>query len=70
MTVLDGLLLNQAERDALHFPKADGYLSTLPAGYKNRLLTVKVFGKYCEDKGKPIVDWKQVTRDEFDHFRC
>ncbi len=67
-TIQDVLLLNQAERDALHFPKADGTLSTLPAGYKNRF-AIKLFGQYCEDEGKPIVNWKQVTRDEFNKFR-
>jgi len=70
MTVQDVLLLNQAERDALHFPKADGTLSTLPIGSKNRLMGIKLFGQYCDDEGKPIVNWKQVTKEEFNHFRC
>ncbi len=67
-TVQDILLLNQAERDALHFPKADGILSILPIGCKNRLLVVKLFGQYCEDEGKPIVNWKHVTRNDFIRF--
>jgi len=62
--------MNQAKRDALHFPKADGTLSALPIGSKNRLLAIKLIGQYCEDEGKPTVNWKQVTRDEFNHFRC
>ena len=62
-------MLNQAERDALHFPKADGTLGTLPIGFKIRLLVIKLFGQHCEDAGKPIANWKQVTRDEFNRFR-
>jgi len=34
------------------------------------LLTIKFFEQYSEDKGKCIVNWKQVTNDEFNHFRC
>jgi len=64
------LLLNQAERDTHQFPKADGTLCTLPIGSKNRLLAIKLFGQYCEDEGKPIINWKQIRRDEFNHFRC
>ncbi len=52
------------------FPKANGTLSTLPIGSKNRLLVIKLFGQYCEDEGKPIVNWKQVTKEEFNCFRC
>jgi len=57
-TVMDFLLMNQAERDAIHFLKVDGALSTLPTAYKNRLLAIKLFGQYCENEGKPIVNWK------------
>jgi len=55
-TIQDVLLLNQAERDALQFPKADGTLSTLPIGSKSRLLVMKLFGQYCADEGKSIVN--------------
>jgi len=41
----------------------------LLTGHKNRLLAIMLFGQYCEDEDKPIVNWKQVTRDEFNHFR-
>jgi len=66
----DVLLLNQAERDALHFPKADGTFGTLPICSKNRLLVIKLLRQYCKDEGKPIDNWKQVMKDEFNHFRC
>ncbi len=69
-TVQDILLRNQAKRDVLHLPKADGILSTLPIGSKNRLMVIKLFGQYCEDEGKPIDNWKQVTKEELNHFRC
>jgi len=56
MTVQDVLLLNQAEWDALHFPKADGSSTTLPIGSKNRLLAIKLFGQHFENAGKPIAN--------------
>jgi len=67
--ISDILLLNQAERNALHFLKADGTFSTLPIGPKNRLLAIKLFEQHCKDKGKPIADWRDVKRDEFNEFR-
>jgi len=33
------------------------------------LLAIKAFGQYCEDEGKPIFNWMQVTRDEFNRYR-
>jgi len=56
MTVQDVLLLNQAEWDALHFPKADGSSTALPIGSKNRLLAIKLFGQHFENAGKPIAN--------------
>ncbi len=69
-TIADVLLLSQAERNALYFPEVNGTLSTLPVGHKNRLLAIKLFGQHYEEMGNAITDWKQVTRDEFNSFRC
>jgi len=60
MTVQDVLLLNQAERDALQFAKADGSPSTFPIGSKNKLLAIKLIGQHCEDAGKPIANLQSL----------
>jgi len=69
-TIANVLLLNQAERNALSFPEVDSTLNTLPVGHKNKLLAIKLFGQHYEEMGNTITDWKQVTRDEFNSFRC
>jgi len=33
------------------------------------MLAIKLFGQYCEDNSKPIDNWKQVTRDEYNNLR-
>jgi len=60
--------MNQAERDMLAFLNANGVITRLPVGLKSVLHCLKLFSCYCEDNGEPI-DWMQVTKAKFDHFR-
>ena len=55
--IQDVLLMNQAERDMLTFLDANDVVTPLPQAQKNMLLDVKLFSSYCEDNGRPIMDW-------------
>jgi len=55
----DVLVMNQAEREMLNFLNANDVLATpMPDDKKEMLLNFKLFSCFCEENGKPIMDWR------------
>jgi len=63
--IQDVLLMNQAERDMLTCLDAYYVVTPLPQAQKNMLLDIKLFNAYCEDHGRPIMDWMKVSKADF-----
>ncbi len=68
-TITDVLALSQSERDALTYHDVYGTVRPLAIGHKNLLRMLKLYGAYCEAEGSPIVDWRTITKKDFDDFR-
>jgi len=62
---IQDVLENQAERDILTFLDASNVITPLPQVQKNMLLDVKLFSCYCEENGKPIMDWTKNSKADF-----
>jgi len=67
--ISDVLLLNQAERNALTFLNASNVITPLSYGEKRTLDAIKHFSCYCDNHGRPIIDWTQVKKADFKKFR-
>jgi len=63
--IQDVLLMNQAKRDTLTFLDANDVVTPLPQVQKNMLLNVKLFSSYCEENGRPIIDWTSISKADF-----
>jgi len=63
--IQDVLLMNQAERDMLTFLNANSVVTPLPQVKKNKLLDVKLFDSYCKRIGRPIKDWMEISKADF-----
>ena len=63
--IQDVLLMNQAERDMLTCLDAYYVVTLLPQAQKNMLLDIKLFSSYCEDHGRPIMDWMKISKADF-----
>ncbi len=59
------LLMNQAKRDMLTFLNANGVVTPLPQVQKNMLLDVKLISSYCERNSRPIVNWMEISKADF-----
>ncbi len=57
--------MNQAERDMLTFLNANSVVTPLPQVKKNKLLDVKLFDSYCKRIGRPIKDWMEISKADF-----
>jgi len=55
--IQDVLLTNQAERDMLTFLDANDVITPLPHDKKVMLFNLKLFKCFCEETGKPIMDF-------------
>jgi len=66
--IQDFLLMNQAERDTLTFLDANDVVTPLPHDKKEMLLNLKLFSCYCEENGKPIMDWTNISKAHFEQF--
>ncbi len=67
--IQDVLLMNQAERDMLTFLDANDIITPLPHAQKDILLNIKLFSCYCEENGKPIMDWSKISKAQYELFR-
>jgi len=68
--IYDLTALNQAERDSLTFLDKNTLVTPLPLAIRNLLKAIRIYGPYCLAQGKPITKWTEVTKIEFDKFRC
>ncbi len=68
--VFDLLTLSQANQDSLTFIDADTLVTPLSLGLQNLLKAIRIFGPFCTAQGRPITDWMEITKVEFDEFRC
>ena len=68
--ISDVLTLMQPARDALTYQDDNGTVKPLPIGPKIRLRALKIFANFCLAEGSPIVDWTEITKKDFDDFRC
>jgi len=68
--VSDLLFLSQVDRDSLTFIDADTLVTPLSLGLWNLLKAIRIFGPFCSAQGRPITDWMEVTKADFDEFRC
>jgi len=68
--VFDLLILSQVDHDSLTFLDMEGLVTPLPLGLRNLLKVVRIYGPFCSAQGKPIEDWTEVSKGEFDAFRC
>jgi len=67
--ILDILCLSQADLVSLTFVDQDGVVSPLSIGHRNLLKAIKIYHSFCIGQGRPIIDWAEVTKVEFDEFR-
>jgi len=68
--VFDLLTLSQANQDSLTFIDADTLVTPLSLGLWNLLKASRIFGPFYTAQGRPITDWMEITKVEFDKFRC
>jgi len=64
------LVLNQADRDSLTFLDENTLVTPLPLGLWNLLKAISIYGPFCSAQGRSITNWTEVTKVEFDKFRC
>jgi len=57
--------MNQSERDLLTFLDANGVITPLPIGLMTMLCSIKLFSCYCEENDKPIMDWSEISKAQF-----
>jgi len=68
--VFDLLILSQVDRDSLTFLDTESLVTPLPLGLRNLLKVVRIYGPFCAAQGRPIEDWTEISKGEFDAFRC
>jgi len=44
---------------------ANDVITFLPHAQKDMLLNIKLFSCYCEETGKPIIDWAKISKAEY-----